>query len=151
MDQYLDDKHSNIKTFIQPEKYGKTLEYQIVLDNPSLEILLTDSISNKKELSDLMELYKDDKPLTELLNRLSDSKENIRIKSSLQNANERWTEDNKKKALIASRYLNSIGKGENALELAATLKDNLELKGKDEYKDFVVPDYIAKAIQWVCE
>ncbi|UOQ49029.1 AAA family ATPase [Gracilibacillus caseinilyticus] len=151
MDQYLNDKHSNIKAFIQPEKYGKTLEYQIVLDNPSLELLITDSISNKIELNDLMELYKDDKPLTELLNRLSDSKENTRIKSSLQNANERWTEDNKKKALIASRYLNSIGKGENALELAATLKDNLELKGKDEYKNFVVPDYINKAIQWVCE
>lgn len=28
----------------------------------------------------------------------------------------------KKKALIASRYLNSIGKGENALELASVLK-----------------------------
>ncbi|WP_253907841.1 hypothetical protein [Bacillus sp. WMMC1349] len=74
-----------------------------------------------------------------------------RYLDSLRNIGDDWKEDDKKKALIASRYLNSIGKGENALELASVLKDNLELKGQDEYQDFIVPKYIANAIQWVCE
>lgn len=47
------------------------------------------------------------------------SKENTRIVKSIKaNTKPDWTVDNKIKALIASRYLNSVGKGENALELA---------------------------------
>src|SRR5699024_12595583 len=113
--------------------------------------ILTESISNKKELEDLMDSYDDDKHLDELLNGLYESRENTRIKNSLKNMNRKWSDKNKKKALIASRYLNSIGKGENALELASALKDNLDLKGTEQYKNFVVPDYIIDAIEWVCE
>jgi putative ATP-dependent endonuclease of the OLD family len=47
--------------------------------------------------------------------------------------------------------LNSVEKGENALELASSLKDNLELKGKKDYQVFNVPQYIADAIKWVCD
>src|SRR5699024_609882 len=32
VNQYLNGKHSNIRAFVQPEKYGKTLEYQLILD-----------------------------------------------------------------------------------------------------------------------
>lgn len=151
VNQYLNEEHSNIRAFIQPEKYGKTLEYQLILDNPSLKLLLTESIANKQELTELMDLYSDNAPLSNLISTLSSTKENNRIIESLRNVGHDWKEDDKKKALIASRYLNSIGKGENALELASVLKDNLELKGQDEYQDFIVPKYIANAIQWVCE
>lgn len=151
IDYYLNERHRNIKSFLQAEPYGKTLEYQLILDNPSLKLLLTESISNKKELEDLMDSYDDDKHLDELLNGLYESRENTRIKNSLKNMNRKWSDKNKKKALIASRYLNSIGKGENALELASALKDNLDLKGTEQYKNFVVPDYIIDAIEWVCE
>ncbi|RFA31967.1 ATP-dependent endonuclease [Virgibacillus dokdonensis] len=151
VNQYLNGKHSNIRAFVQPEKYGKTLEYQLILDNPSLKLLLTESIANKQQLTELMDLYSDNAPLSKLISTLSSSKENNRIIESLKNVSDDWNEDDKKKALIASRYLNSVGKGENALELASVLKDNLELKGQDEYQDFIVPEYIANAIQWVCE
>ena len=82
---------------------------------------------------------------------LPKSSENKRIIESLNETKDCWNEEEKKKALIASRYLNSIGKGENALELASVLKDNLELKGQIEYEDFAVPEYIEEAIRWVCE
>ena len=84
-----------------------------------------------------------------MLERLYDSKENQRIKAAIQKST--WTDCEKKKAIIASRYLNSIGKGENALELASLLKDNLLLKGTDDYEEFVIPEYISNAIKWVCK
>jgi hypothetical protein len=57
----------------------------------------------------------------------------------------------KKKAVFASRYLNSVGKGENALELSVALKENLEKRGTEEYQNFNVPNYIREAIEWMCE
>ena len=151
LNEYEDDKHNNIRAFVQSKKYGKTFEYQLILDNPSLKLLLTESIANKKELIELMNLYSSNATFSELINTLSNSHENNRIKESLKNTNIDWNEEQKKKALIASRYLNSVGKGENALELASVLKDNLELKNQDEYQEFIVPEYIANAIEWVCE
>ena len=44
-----------------------------------------------------------------------------------------------------------MGKGENALELAYVLKENLRNKEEDNYKEFIVPKYIEDAIKWVCE
>lgn len=151
LNEYEDEKHNNIRAFVQSKKYGKTFEYQLILDNPSLKLLLTESIANKKELTELMNLYSSNATFSELINTLSNSHENNRIKESLKNTNSDWNEEQKKKALIASRYLNSVGKGENALELASVLKDNLELKNQDEYQEFIVPEYIANAIEWVCE
>lgn len=151
LNEYEDEKHNNIRAFVQSKKYGKTFEYQLILDNPSLKLLLTESIANKKELIELMNLYSSNATFSELINTLSNSHENNRIKESLKNTKIDWNEEQKKKALIASRYLNSVGKGENALELASVLKDNLELKNQDEYQEFIVPEYIANAIEWVCE
>lgn len=151
MDTYEEGKHQNIRAYVQNKKYGKTLEYQLIVHNPSSKILITPSISNSKELTSLMDLYLANNTLEELIKKLSSSKENKRIIESLCKADASWDDDDKKKALIASRYLNSIGKGENALELASALKDNLELKGQAGYEEFNVPDYIAKAIEWVCD
>lgn len=144
-------KDSNIRFFTQDEKYGKTFEYDLALKNPTLELLLTESISNKEELKSIMNLYKNGASLKELMNSLYDSQENERIIKSLENASKEWEEDDKKKALIASRYLNSVSKGENALELAYALQDNWEKKGTQKYQDFEIPDYIRDAIEWVCE
>ncbi|MCG2138528.1 AAA family ATPase [Staphylococcus epidermidis] len=151
LDKYLNNEHSNIRAFVQPNKYGKTFEYQLMFDNPSLNLLLTDSISNSQELAELMDHYKKEVSLQKLMDILPKSSENKRIIKSLNETKDSWNEEEKKKALIASRYLNSVGKGENALELASVLKDNLELKNQDEYQEFIVPEYIANAIEWVCE
>ncbi|MGG0718212.1 AAA family ATPase [Robertmurraya massiliosenegalensis] len=148
--QELDCSH-NIKFYSQDEVQGKTLEYDLACFNPTLEELVTDSMSNKEEIKGLMKLFKEGKEIDEFYSRLSNSKENIRIISALGHEDLNWTDDAKKIALIAARYLNSVGKGVNALELAHVLQENLTKRGTEAYVDFVVPDYIKDAIEWVCE
>lgn len=146
---YKEGKHPNITSHTQSETTGKTLEYDIAYHNPTNELILVDGISNKKELEDLMEKYREKEPIENLLNTLSKSKENDRIKEGIVSST--WSYDEKAKAIISSRYLNSVGKGENALELMYVLRENLLKKDKDGYKNFNVPQYIENAIKWVCE
>jgi len=148
--QYPLSSHPNIVIFSQDAIKGKTLEYELLISNPSLELLITDSISNSEEIRDLMRLYTDGKPISDFTSKLRNNKENIRIKVGIE-TNSNFSEDDKKKAIIASRYLNSIGKGENALELSYVLNENLEKKGKPDYNEFIVPDYIKQAINWICQ
>ena len=146
---YANKIHPNIASFTQDKAKGKTLEYDIAYYNPKNELILVDGISNKKELSTLMEMYRNKETIEDLLNILSKSKENDRIKKSILESE--WDYDEKAKAIISARYLNSIGKGENALELMYTLRENLAKFGTDEYVEFVVPKYIEEAVEWVCK
>ena len=68
-----------------------------------------------------MKALYEDKSVKEIEDLLGNSKENNRIKDSINKANDEWDDESKKRAIIASRYLNSVGKGENALELALSL------------------------------
>ncbi|WP_025692798.1 ATP-dependent nuclease [Paenibacillus zanthoxyli] len=145
---YPANAHPNIALFSQDEKEGRTFEYDLILHNPSFELLITDSMKNQEELKKLMRLFKKDAELSEFESLLRGSKENERILQSIA-LNTTWTKDEKKRALIASRYLNSVGKGENALELAYILTDNINRKGKEGYQEFIVPSYIKEAITWV--
>ena len=150
-DSYPAGSHPNITFYSQPIGTGKTFEYEILLCNPTLEILLTDSISNAEEIKDLMTLYNMlGKTSKDLLNRLTKSKENKRIIDSIT-ANTSLSDDEQKKAIIASRYLNSVGKGENALELCYALHENLSKKGSADFKEFIVPAYIKSAIEELCQ
>lgn len=58
-----------------------------------------------------------------------------------------WDEDEKKKAVISARYLNSVAKGENALELAYQLETNFISR---EPQKFVIPQYISDGLTWIC-
>lgn len=147
-EMYPEKQKSNIRVFSQNKEYGKTLEYQLAWDNPSNELLLTESTSNAEELRDLMSMVSE-KSIDDMFKRMNDSEEKQRIMVAIQKST--WEDSEKKKAIVASRYLNSIGKGEKALELASALKDNLLLKGTDDFLGFIVPEYILKAIKWVCE
>lgn len=139
--------HSNIRFFSQNEYKGKTFEYDLVLYNPTLELLVTDSMSNSEEIKELMKCFEDGNPLADCKTKLRNSEENNRIKRGIDSTNTSWTDDDRKKAIIASRYLNSVGKGENALELAYALENNLN---ESEPKCFNVPQYIKDAIEWIC-
>jgi len=141
--------NENITFFSQEYLKGKTFEYDIVLHNPTLELLVTDSMNNQQEIKDLMNLFSNSKPIADFDAKLRDSDENTRIKDSI--AANSWDEVDKKKAIIASRYLNSVGKGENALELSCNLLDNLEMKDTPDFTEFIVPEYIKKAIDWICQ
>ena len=103
--------HTNIHFFSQDVEKGKTFEYELILSNPSLELLITDAVSNQSEIKDLMQLYRDNKHISEYETKLRGSKENERIKDGIT-ANTSWVEEDKKKAIIAARYLNSVGKSE---------------------------------------
>jgi Predicted ATP-dependent endonuclease of the OLD family len=139
----LYNNHPNIKFFSQDEDKGKTLEYDLMLYNPTLDILLTESISNKDELTKLITAYKEGKGIDEFILRESD--ENKRIKDSITSPKCTWKDDDRKRAIIAARYLNSVGKGENALELSLKLENDLN----SNTPKFNVPKYLKEAIEWL--
>jgi putative ATP-dependent endonuclease of OLD family len=139
--------HPNIRFFSQDETIGKTFEYDLALHNPSSLLLIADSLSNKEEIKEMMESFNTEGlSIQNFLQNLRTSTENTRIKDSITNS--AWSDDDKKKAAIASRYLNSVGKGGNALELAYSLEENLK---QEQKQTFVVPSYIKKAIEWICQ
>ncbi|MCB6219341.1 AAA family ATPase [Bacillus paralicheniformis] len=155
--EYANFYSENIQFFLQDQIYGKTLEYDLIRFNPNFKGLVTDSAANKDEIVTLMDQYANGESLEMMLNTLRDSDENNRIKQALRDERLTWEDDEKKKALVAARYLNSVGKGVNALELAYELEKNLmskritEEKESSEYVEFIVPDYIKAAIDWMCE
>lgn len=152
MEKYEEGKHPNIRSFMQDKIYGKTLEYQLAFENEKCRLLLTPSLQNKDELDDLMTLIEENKPLDDILVKLRESDENNRVIDSITKSNEdSWNDVIKKKAIFASRYLNSVGKGENALELSSELRENLSKKDTEEFIEFNVPTYIKEAIEWMCE
>ena len=141
---------SNILIFKQDSIHGKTLEYELAYLNPSLKILVTQSTKNTSELYSLMDLYNDpDSTVQQLIDELRSSEENTRIKIGITSSN--LTDDEKKRSIIASRYLNSVSKGENALELAIALQNNLFNKGSDAYVEVVIPTYIQEALEVLCQ
>ncbi len=133
--------HPNIKIYSQDANKGKTLEYDLMLHNYMSEILLVNGLPNKDEIREIQATH-----FPACLEKLRKSKENHRIKESLNNS--LWPDEDKKKALLAARYLNSVGKGENALELSIALRENLTKQGSDR-KDFIIPQYIKEALAWL--
>lgn len=132
--------HSDIHFFRQDTTYGKTLEYDLMLANPKSELLLTPSVRNKEEMKRMMTKTTSAEMMAEMRN----SGENNRIKNAIQNSG--WSEENKCKALIASRYLNSVSKGENALEMNVALMKNLNSANREQFE---VPQYIKDAFTWL--
>lgn len=138
------NSNTNIRFFSQDIDHGKTFEYDIIINNPNLELLISESMVNQDELKNMMTSTS----LSEALTHLRDSEENNRIRGAINDS--KWSQDEKIKALIASRYLNSIGKGENALELCNILEKHL-LSPDRETKPFNVPQYIKTAIEWLTQ
>ena len=139
------DRHPNIKFFRQNDTFGKTLEYDMMRENANCEALLTNSVSNKNEIRRLMAEQNIDTMLDTIMRK---SQENKRIADSIRACG--WTENEKRKAIIASRYLNSVSKGANALELNVILDNNLK-KSPEERFEFHVPEYIEKALKWLLQ
>jgi predicted ATP-dependent endonuclease of OLD family len=144
VEKYSEDKkHPNIRSFCQDVGSGKTFEYDLIFLNPCNELLITDSMANAEEIKSLMEACRNSKSVDEMLAILgSRGSENKRIKDEIR-ANTQMTADEKRKHILAARYLNSIEKGINALELCQKLKDTT--------CEITVPKYIKKAIEWICQ
>ena len=133
--------YPNIRVYSQDVDKGKTLEYDLMLLNSTSDLLFVEGLSN---INELKKIQKEEYPTC--MNFLRESKENERIKESLSCCT--WADSDKKNALLASRYLNSVGKGENALDLSIILKENLE-KQEKERKTFNIPNYIKEAMTWL--
>ena len=88
------DISDNIKYFTQNIGGGKTLDYEIVLSNPNCKDLITNSISNAEKLEKLSEYFNEDKDLFCMLDELSNSGEDRRIKDSIINSS--WDDDKKR-------------------------------------------------------
>ena len=132
-----------IGIFARRDGRGKTFEYDFMFENPNCQLLLTEGISKKEEILNLMKAYEENKPFEDFLQLLSSldrEKKDIEISD--------WPEDEKKKAIIASRYLKSVenSKGEFALEISLKLKQNLIEKSED----FNLPNHIHEAIDFIC-
>ena len=132
----------NIRFYRQDVTYGKTLEYDIMRENPNCKLLLTSSISNLNEIKAMME----EQDVSKMMNIMRNSEANTRIKTSI--AASQWADEEKRKALLASRYLNSVSKGCNALELNVALMNNLD-KPEEYREEFHVPQYIDDALTWL--
>ena len=134
------EKNINGIANIQVTHSVKTLEYDLAYENENSNLLVTDSCTNKATMEEFR-LNKDLKG--DIAKKLLDG-ETIEDLKTLGG-------DKQGKAAFASAYLESLEstKGEHALDLANTLRKNAEKTGNDK-EDFVIPEYITKAIKWVC-
>lgn len=138
-------KHPYIRYFSQDINKGKTFEYELILSNPNLELLLTESLSNKTEIKNMMRV-----DYTKAKDYLKSNDTWNAIKVALDITD--WNDEEKKRHLIAARYLSSLTKGENAMELCLALEENYELKQYDKNKKiFNVPPYIHEALEWLLQ
>lgn len=136
-------EHSYIRFFSQDVNKGKTFEYELALCNPDLELLITESMSNQAEIKTMM-----GGDYSQAKNNVKNNQNWDDVKTSLDNTD--WKDDEKRRHLIAARYLSSLSKGENALELCLALEENYELNADDERKKtFNVPQYIHNALEWL--
>lgn len=154
--------HANIRFFGQDHDKGKTFEYDLCLENMDNDILLTEFIQNREELVELLNLYQTGRSVDDMIAEMRSSNPNTEIAISIKaQTSVGWSDADKKKAIVASRYLNSVGKGENALELANVLEHNRTLPSAAPVgtiaaapisfqKPFNVPQYIKDSFDWIC-
>ncbi|MFC5626229.1 ATP-dependent nuclease [Algoriphagus winogradskyi] len=154
--------HANIRFFGQDHDKGKTFEYELCLENMDNDILLTEFIQNREELQELLNLYQTGRSVDDMIAEMRTSSPNTEIGISIKALTSAgWNDSDKKKAIVASRYLNSVGKGENALELANVLELNRTLPTAvptgttggtpiSLQKTFNVPQYIKDSLDWIC-
>lgn len=137
------ENHPTIRYFSQDKKKGKTFEYELAICNPNLELLVTESMSNQNEIKGMMQ---SDYAHAKKIVRNNDKWKGII--DSLDKTG--WQDEEMRCHLIAARYLDSLSKGENALELCQALEDNFEQQDGDANKKiFNVPPYIHLAFEWL--
>ena len=139
----------NIKIFYPEENKGKTLEYDLAFFNPDSELLLTDAMTTsgkngRQSIEAMFKKYNNSDALDDILF----SCENDEIKAKIEKSS--WDDEERKKALIASVYYQSVmkNKGEHAFLLEKQLRDNLF---SEDQKEFKVPTYLKNVIDYITE
>lgn len=142
-----ENKVDNIKIFSQKKKESCTFEYDLILSNPTLDLLITDSVTNKDELRNLMDsIHNDESKLEDFLKLIKN--DDFRDKYGEIINKTKLDESDKKKHLLAARYLKSISKGSVAQEIAQSI---VNLSCTEDFKvKFSIPKYLREAIEWIC-
>ncbi|MDI3478500.1 MAG: putative ATP-dependent endonuclease of the family, partial [Thermoanaerobacterium sp.] len=127
-----------------------TFEYDIVLSNPTLQALVTKSVSNSDEIKDMMSALESGENLDSLIGKIRNGDFKNLVEKELKSKD---MDDNLKMAhLIAARYLKSIQKGIVAQELAYIISENYnKITSGEKGFDFIIPNYIEEAIKWICQ
>lgn len=139
-------KVPNINILFQDKNESKTFEYDLLIHNPKCKILVTENIDNRNQILQLMDCVSFDEA-KKIFGTTKDWRKRVIDSLCLSD----WADDKKVRALIATLYLKSVDKGENALELSNILSTNLlnkETNPKD-YQQFVVPQYIVDGLKWL--
>jgi predicted ATP-dependent endonuclease of OLD family len=149
-DQYKYQALSSVVTNLEKDINGianiqvshsvNTLEYDLAFENENSNLIVTDSCTNKA----VMEEFRLNKDIEgDAAKKLLDEKTIEDLKT--------LDKDKQGKAVFASAYIESLenAKGEHALDLANALRNNAEKTGDDK-EAFAIPEYITKAIKWVC-
>lgn len=139
-----------IKAYSQKKGESCTFEYDIVLSNPTLQALVTKSVSNGDEIKDMMSALESGENLDSLIGKIRNGDFKNLVEKELKSKD---MDDNLKMAhLIAARYLKSIQKGVVAQELAYIISENYnKITSGEKGFDFIIPNYIEEAIKWICQ
>ena len=139
-----------IKAYSQKKGESCTFEYDIVLSNPTLQALVTKSVSNGDEIKDMMSALESGENLDSLIGKIRNGDFKNLVEKELKSKD---MDDNLKMAhLIAARYLKSIQKGIVAQELAYIISENYnKITSGEKGFDFIIPNYIEEAIKWICQ
>lgn len=134
----------NIKVKMQENSH--TFEYELILSNISCTSLLTEKLTHRKNIKELMDIYSNSPDnFDEIFQKVKCTSKNKLHKRIIKN--ESLTPEEKSEHIIATRFYKSLekNKGEYAQELVNILFNNLN----DETFEFTVPEYICEAIEWL--
>jgi len=152
------EKYENIYLFHPKVGKGKTLEYELAINNSKSELLITPSFPSQnsahtpenfrhlqsiidQETENIIDKYRE-------MRGIDDINED-KILSGINNCT--WDEEEKNIAFIAAIYHRIVrnAKGEHAFYLEKNLRENLD---KDDGQlDFNIPDYIESAINKIAD
>lgn len=146
------EAHDILRVYSQNKNTGCTFEYELILCNPTVSELVTDSVSNADELKQLMLALQDGKDIHAVLSILKEGDYKTELSSAIDKCG--FAKQDQIKHAIAGRYLRSIQKGAVAQELAHIISENYsgkKVEDKTETKNFdlVIPQYISEAITWI--
>lgn len=146
------EKNNLIRVYTQ--NVGSTFEYEMIFENSKCVQLVTESVSNKDEIINMMKNYNEDMKKTEV-NALVKNIRNGQFKDIISNylSVSELKPSIIAKHIIAARYLKSVKKGEGAQELSYVISKNIKGNSENQNKDFefTVPTYISEAIKWICQ
>ena len=146
VDEYTSRNNDDmIRVYSQDKTKSCTFEYDLILCNPTLQYLITKSVSNDKEIGDMMVAFEKKESLENIVNIIRKGKYKDNIINAIGASNLDY--DEKTKHIIAGRYLKSIKKGEVAQELTSVISKEIE----NENSKLVIPKYIREAIEWICQ